>query len=162
MVRKLKNIFWEPVCGVPCVSRISPANWDSICLCLRQLISHPVYDTFCSRDCPPVQSRRLLPPAGVFAFRRSWPASTAAVPQVPDLSPQIGRTYLFPPLSSGGALAVRPLLRFHIPLIEPDVQISRIRLGDGAYLEVVRPSAQRAVQLLHQLCGVSPRLRSGR
>src|SRR5215471_8435221 len=36
-----------------------------------------------------------------------------------------------------------------------------IRLGDGAYLEVVRPSAQRAVQLLHQLCGRSPCLRSG-
>jgi hypothetical protein len=42
----------------------------------------------------------------------------------------VGRTYLFPPLSSGGALAVRPLLRFHTPLIEPDVQISRIRLSD--------------------------------
>src|SRR6266700_4045806 len=42
----------------------------------------------------------------------------------------LGRTYLFPPLSSGGALAVQPWLRFHIPLIEPDVQISRIRLSD--------------------------------
>ena len=42
----------------------------------------------------------------------------------------VGRTYLFPPLSFGGALVVRPLLRFHIPLIEPDVQISRIRLSD--------------------------------
>src|SRR5215468_11524919 len=136
----------------------------------------------------------------------------------------VGRTYRFPPLSSGGALVVRPWLRFHIPLIEPDLQISRfrlsdktsrlhprhvtsprgqayepevpvkvrewispapassdlvleaqppaqphsgvvidrpIRLGDGAYLEVVRPSAQRAVQLLHQLCGISPCLRSG-
>ncbi len=41
----------------------------------------------------------------------------------------VGRTYLFPPLSSGGALVVRPWLRFHIPLIEPDVQISRIRLS---------------------------------
>src|SRR5499427_7232169 len=36
-----------------------------------------------------------------------------------------------------------------------------VRVGDGAYLEVVRPSAQRAVQLLHQLCGSSPCLRSG-
>src|SRR5215470_9054206 len=134
----------------------------------------------------------------------------------------VGRTYLFPPLSSGGALVVRPWLRFHIPLIEPDRRLSRIRLadktsrlhprhvapergqayepevpvqvrewispapaspdlvleaqppaqphsgvvidrpirlGDGAYLEVV--SAQRAVQLLHQLCGSSPCLRSG-
>jgi hypothetical protein len=119
---------------------------------------------------------------------------------------------------------VQPWLRFHIPLIEPDLQIFRIRLsdktsrlrprhvvpkrgqahepevpvevrewigpalaspdlvleaqppaqphsgvvvdrpirfGDGAYLEVVRPSAQRAVQLLHQLCGVLPCPRSG-
>ena len=42
----------------------------------------------------------------------------------------VGRTYLFPPLSSGGALLVRPWLRFHIPLIEPDMRISRIRLSD--------------------------------
>src|SRR5262249_39753155 len=125
----------------------------------------------------------------------------------------VGRTYLFPPLSSGGALVVWPCLRFHIPLIEPDRRLSRIRLsdktsrlrprhvapkrgqayepevpvkvrkwigpalaapdfvldtqppaqphsgvvvdrtirfGDGAYLEVVRPSTQRAIQLGHQ------------
>src|SRR5271169_1856947 len=31
----------------------------------------------------------------------------------------VGRTYLLPPLSSGGALVVLPWLRFHIPLIEP-------------------------------------------
>src|SRR5215471_5354902 len=131
----------------------------------------------------------------------------------------VGRTYLFPPLSSGGALVVRPWLRFHIPLIEPDRRLYRIRLsdktsrlhprhvapargqayepevpvkvrewispaptppdfvldaqppaqphggvvvdrpiclGDGAYLEVVRPPTQRAIQLLHQLCGVLP------
>src|SRR4029077_19751766 len=42
----------------------------------------------------------------------------------------VGRTYLLPPLSSGGALVVRPWLRFHTPLIEPDMQISRIRLSD--------------------------------
>src|SRR5262245_1731622 len=42
----------------------------------------------------------------------------------------LGRTYPFPPLSSGGALVVRPWLRFHIPLIEPDGRISRIRLSD--------------------------------
>jgi hypothetical protein len=39
-------------------------------------------------------------------------------------------TYLLPPLSSGGASLVPPWLRFHIPLIEPDMQISRIRLSD--------------------------------
>src|SRR5258708_6704477 len=42
----------------------------------------------------------------------------------------LGRTYLLPPLSSGGALVVQPWLRFHIPLIEPDMRISRIRLSD--------------------------------
>src|SRR5262249_49147202 len=31
----------------------------------------------------------------------------------------LGRTYLLPPLSSGGALVAQPWLRFHIPLIEP-------------------------------------------
>jgi hypothetical protein len=31
-----------------------------------------------------------------------------------------------------------------------------VRFGDGAYIEVVRPSAQRAVQLTHQLCGLLP------
>src|SRR6516162_8849540 len=41
-----------------------------------------------------------------------------------------GRTYLYPPLSSGGASLVRPWLRFHIPLIEPDRRIYRIRLSD--------------------------------
>ena len=42
----------------------------------------------------------------------------------------LGRTYLLPPLSSGGAsLAVR-CSRFHTPLIEPDMRIARIRLSD--------------------------------
>jgi hypothetical protein len=41
-----------------------------------------------------------------------------------------GGTYLLPPLSSGGASLVRPWLRFHTPLIEPDMQICRIRLSD--------------------------------
>ena len=31
-----------------------------------------------------------------------------------------------------------------------------IRFVDGSYLKVVRPSAQRAVQLAHQLCGILP------
>jgi len=42
----------------------------------------------------------------------------------------LGKTYLLPPLSFGGASMVPPWLRFHIPLIEPDLQISRIRLSD--------------------------------
>src|SRR5207237_5736583 len=42
----------------------------------------------------------------------------------------VGRTYLLPPLPSAGASLVRPWLRFHTPLIEPDMQISRNRLSD--------------------------------
>ncbi len=34
----------------------------------------------------------------------------------------VGPAYLFPPLSSGGASIAGPLLRFHTPLIEPDVR----------------------------------------
>src|SRR5258708_27328234 len=36
-----------------------------------------------------------------------------------------------------------------------------VRFRDGAYFEVVRPSAERAVQLAHQLCGLLPTPRSG-
>src|SRR5712692_5044618 len=57
----------------------------------------------------------------------------------------LGRTYLLPPLSSGGALVVPPWLRFHIPLIEPDRQISRIRLSD----KTSRFRVQRHLQLLN-------------
>src|SRR5258708_8079845 len=42
----------------------------------------------------------------------------------------VGGEFLLRPLSSGGALVVQPWLGFHIPLIEPDRQISRIRLSD--------------------------------
>src|SRR5580704_10022198 len=41
----------------------------------------------------------------------------------------VGRIYLFPPLSFGGASLIRPWLRLHTPLVKPDVQISRIRLS---------------------------------
>ena len=52
----------------------------------------------------------------------------------------VGRTYLLPPLSFGGASLVRPWLRFHVPLIEPDMQIYRIRLSDKtSRLRVRRP-----------------------
>jgi hypothetical protein len=57
----------------------------------------------------------------------------------------LGRTYLLPPLSSGGALVVPPWLRFHIPLIEPDRQISRIRLSD----KTSRFRVQRHLRLLN-------------
>src|SRR3982074_2976715 len=53
----------------------------------------------------------------------------------------LGRTYPLPPLSSGGALVVPPSLRFHIPLIEPDRRISRIRaLGQDFTLSRATPS----------------------
>src|SRR5664280_1804380 len=42
----------------------------------------------------------------------------------------VGRTYLLPPLSSGGASLVRPWLRFHTPLIERGVRISPTTLSD--------------------------------
>ena len=57
----------------------------------------------------------------------------------------LGSTYPFPPLSFGGASVVQPWLRFHIPLIEPDRQISRIRLSD----KTSRLRAQRHLQLLN-------------
>src|SRR6266851_1710171 len=57
----------------------------------------------------------------------------------------LGRTYLLPPLSFGGASMIPPWLRFHIPLIEPDRQISRIRLSD----KTSRLRVQRLLQLLN-------------
>ena len=42
----------------------------------------------------------------------------------------VGPGCLLPPLSSDGARVPKPWFRFHTPLIEPDVQISRIRLSD--------------------------------
>ena len=42
----------------------------------------------------------------------------------------LGSGCLLPPLSFGGAQVPGPSLRFHTPLIEPDMQISRIRLSD--------------------------------
>src|SRR6266849_1923147 len=59
----------------------------------------------------------------------------------------LGRTYLLPPLSFGGASMVPPWLRFHIPLIEPDRQISRIRLSDKTSRLYFR--VQRHLQFLN-------------
>ena len=42
----------------------------------------------------------------------------------------LGAAYLLLALSSAGASLARTMLRFHIPLIEPDGRISRIRLSD--------------------------------
>src|SRR6266436_619112 len=59
----------------------------------------------------------------------------------------LGSTYPFPPLSFGGASVVQPWLRFHIPLIEPDRQISRIRLSDKT--SRLRFRVQRLLQFLN-------------
>ena len=57
----------------------------------------------------------------------------------------VGSSDLLPPLSSGGAQVPSPSLRFHIPLIEPDVRISRIRLSD----RTSRLRMQRRLQVLN-------------
>jgi hypothetical protein len=45
----------------------------------------------------------------------------------------LGGTYRFPALSSAGASLAPPCFRFHTPLIEPDVQIYRIRLSEKTH-----------------------------
>src|SRR3974377_160385 len=57
----------------------------------------------------------------------------------------------------GPALASPDLVLEAQPPAQPHsrVVVDRpVRFGDGAYFEVVRPSAQRAIQLVHQLCGL--------
>src|SRR6201993_3544450 len=65
----------------------------------------------------------------------------------------------------GPALASPDLVLDTQPPAQPHsgVVVDRsVRLVDGAYIEVVRPSAQRAVQRRHQLCGALPCTRSVR
>src|ERR1700737_1338505 len=50
----------------------------------------------------------------------------------------LGRTYLLPSLSIGGALVVQPWLRFHIPLIGR-VEDWRAGLGRSLYSPLSRP-----------------------
>ena len=45
----------------------------------------------------------------------------------------VGAAYLFPALSSAGASLASPCFRFHIPLIEPGVRISRFRLSEKTH-----------------------------
>ena len=65
----------------------------------------------------------------------------------------LGRACLFPPLSSGGALVAQPWLRFHAPLIEPDVQISRIRLSDKTSRRLSRATPSAASEHHLELIG---------
>jgi hypothetical protein len=72
----------------------------------------------------------------------------------------VGRTYLSPPLSSGGALVVRPWLRFHIFLIEPTggflASGSRTRLHAFAH-GTSRPSAlKRTTRSARRRYGIRP------
>src|ERR1700758_2771231 len=65
----------------------------------------------------------------------------------------------------GPALASPDLVLDTQPPAQPHsgVVVDRsVRLVDGAYIEVVRPPAQRAVQRRHQLCGALPCTRSVR
>jgi len=45
----------------------------------------------------------------------------------------LGAAYLLPALSAEGASIASPCFRFHIPLIEPDVRICRIRLSEKTH-----------------------------
>jgi hypothetical protein len=58
----------------------------------------------------------------------------------------VGAAYLLPTLSLVGASLASPCFRFHIPLIEPDVRISRSRLSEKVSRcrprEIARPLAK--------------------
>src|SRR5664279_2151071 len=63
----------------------------------------------------------------------------------------------------GPALASPDLVLGAQPPTQPHrgIAVDRpVRFVDGAYLEVVRPSAQRAIQRAYQLCGILPGPRS--
>ena len=66
------------------------------------------------------------------------------------------REWIGPALTSPDpVLDAQPPAQPHSSVV---VDVDRpIRFGDGAYIEVVRPSAQRAVQHAYQLCGFLPR-----
>jgi hypothetical protein len=55
----------------------------------------------------------------------------------------LGAAYRLPALSYAGASLASPCFRFHIPLIEPDMRISRFRLSEkdsrGRPREIARP-----------------------
>ena len=60
---------------------------------------------------------------------------------------------LSPPLSSGGALVAQPWLRLHTPLIEPDRQISRIRLSDKTSRGLSRATPSAVSERCSELIG---------
>jgi hypothetical protein len=58
----------------------------------------------------------------------------------------VGAAYLLPALSFAGVSLAPPCFRFHLPLIEPDVRISRFRLSEKGSRcrprEMARPPAK--------------------
>ena len=101
---------------------------------------------------PPVNRWHYSDMSGLAGDARSWEQNRLGgyecrLPKLVESrcgAVALGRTYLLPPLSFGGASMVPPWLRFHIPLIEPDMQISRIRLSDKSS----RFRVQRLLQFL--------------
>lgn len=73
----------------------------------------------------------------------------------------LGPAYPLPALSFAGASIAEPCLRFHTPLVEPDVRVSRIRLSfKMSCLRVgqVSPSVWQHIQAqlpVEELVGVS-------
>ena len=60
----------------------------------------------------------------------------------------LSRAYRLPTLSSVGASLAPPCFRFHIPLIEPDVRICRIRLSEKAHAIAEAIACDARLQLL--------------
>ncbi len=83
-----------------------------------------------SAHLPPCRSLRRRPLIGTTAVAQAWRRELVFMVESRCGAVAVARTYLFPPLSSGGASLVRTWLRFHTPLIEPDMRIARIRLSD--------------------------------
>jgi hypothetical protein len=65
----------------------------------------------------------------------------------------LGAAYLFPTLSVAGASLFPPCFRFHTPLIEPEVQIYRIRLSEKTHAIAIATgyfSGGRPLAFIHQ------------
>ena len=63
----------------------------------------------------------------------------------------VGAAYLLPALSFAGASLASPCFRFHIPLIEPDVRICRIRLSEKTHAIAVAIACDAVCNFWKQL-----------
>src|SRR5215211_5373612 len=75
----------------------------------------------------------------------------------------LGRTYLLPPLSSGGASVVRPWLRFHTPLIGSEAarlgaQIDKFRAACPTFRPEQPTGEARALKGIGAALGATPEL----